>query len=340
MSKTKSLFKDVVIQLSLVYMGVLALVCIVFSLAIYNFASHEIDDGLRRQVVGFRGAFGRPMIDEQATEDLRKSQSTIAHGNLQTKLFLTNIVVISLGSGVSYWFAKKTLGPIEENVHNQERFTADASHELRTPLAAMKSEVEVGLRDKNLTLDDARAILKSNLEEVDKMHGMINQLLHLARSGELADKNVVDLKPFFKSIASSFGSAAHITVSTKVPTEKIRVHDSIVEHVMRILIDNALKYGGEGVKVTLSAHIVKHMLIVEVNVTGPGIGAEEQDKIFERFYRIDTSRTKQGTSHGHGLGLAIARQLTEKAGGCITLRSELKKGTTFTLRLPCDTMGS
>ncbi len=340
MKKTLT-FNEAVTRLTLLYMGILAVVCVVFSGAIYQFASNEIDDGLRRQVVGFRGMFGRVMVDDQATEQLRLEQATIAHANLRTKLFLTNMAVIGVGSGLCYWFAKKTLEPLEENVKNQERFTADASHELRTPLAVMRSEIEVSLRDKNLTIDEARSILESNLEEIGNLNDMVNQLLHLARSGELGEKTVIIPRELARQVVQSFAPKVgdrKLTVTKSASTQKIEVHDSVVEHVLRILIDNAIKYAGDTAQIVVDARLDRRQLVVQVSDNGPGVAPDAKEKIFERFYRADSSRTKQGIATGHGLGLSIARQLVAKAGGTLNVDSTEGKGATFTLKVPCVTI--
>ena len=330
-------FNDAVLRLTVLYVWCIAVVCMIFSIALYSSASQEIDNGLRRQVVGFRGLYGRTFVDERATEIQRELQSDIAHRNLRGRLVFTNIVVIALSSGVSFWFARRTLAPLAENLKRQERFTADASHELRTPLAVMQSEIEVALRGKELDPEDARAVLQSNLEEIHRLSTMVSQLLSLARSGELAEMTEVQPRALVQSICDSAEKShphAQLILVGKFP-KKIQTYSSVVDHVVRSLVDNALKYGGDAVLVSINARIVDGQLSVNVSDNGPGISAHDQAHIFERFYRVDKSRTKHQEQHSHGLGLAIAHQLAQKSGGSLSVQSTLGKGSTFCLRVPC-----
>ena len=180
------MFRSAYRTLTLLYVAVVMLISIIFSGAFYRVASNEINRGLGRQTrfiqdMPITGGF---VFHVQDLEDNRIAQLQDSSQRLRDNLILFNLLILAAASAVSYAFAKHTLKPIEEMVEAQNRFTADASHELRTPLTALRTEIEVNLRDKKLSLAQSKKLLQSNLEEIDRLESLSSALLKLARYRE------------------------------------------------------------------------------------------------------------------------------------------------------------
>lgn len=331
------LFSKAVVRLTALYVTVLALVCVVFSGYLYNAASVEIDRNSHRQIAGFQNMFGQFEIDPLQSERMRAEESSESKRHLRVNLVLVNMLVIGGGAIMCYFFAKKTLEPIEESVKAQERFTSDASHELRTPLASMKTEIEVALRDSKLSIQESRELLQSNLEEVNNLHVMTENLLSLARHQEVGEMKMTDIGKLLKSIAKKHESGfkkASMKLVVVPGTQKLMTNADALGQVVTILIDNALKYAGTGSKVIIGAHKEDDYLVVVVSDNGKGISEQQMSQIFKRFYKADASRTSSGT-FGHGLGLSIAKQLCAALKGDISVsKGPDDIGVEFRVRLP------
>ena len=331
------IFTTAVSRMTLIYVALLSAVCIIFSSFIYTTASSEIDRTSRRQVSGFRTGFGSFIINENDSEQLRQAEAAEAKRHLRVTLFLVNSIVIGGGAFVCYFLAKRTLQPIEESVNAQERFTSDASHELRTPLASMKTEIEVALRDKNLTKDDALQLLESNLEEVNALHLITENLLHLARHKELMETKQIDMPKLIKSIEKKYNQKlkiADMKFEIDNKTTKLISNQGVIQQLITILLDNAIKHAGKGTKVILKIHKKGSNLHINVIDSGVGLNDEALEKIFDRFYKADESRTASRSS-GHGLGLSIAKQLVGALQGQIGVNhGPSGKGLDFYIVVP------
>jgi signal transduction histidine kinase len=241
------------------------------------------------------------------------------------------------GGVLSYWFAKRTLKPIQQSHEAQRRFTADASHELRTPITAMRTEIEVALRDKKLTIDASKNLLKSNLEELSKLNSLIEALLRLARLGEEdLEWDVINIQDFVVPAVDRVKTLANkkdIRLIVSEADGKVNGDKGALVELLVTILDNAIKYTPEGKSVKLNVISSDKQRVVEVTDEGPGIDPIEQSKIFERFYRSDNSSNKDKVD-GYGLGLSIARQIAELHSASLTVQSEVGKGATFRLVLP------
>ncbi len=218
------------------------------------------------------------------------------------------------------------------------QFSSDASHELRTPLTVMKGETELALRRPREAADYA-VVLESNLEEIDRMTRIVDELLFLSRAdmGEVKMEHLpVRLESLLEDIhrqASLLGQERDIQVTLGTVKPAVVLGDELrLRELLLNLVDNAVKYSRPGGKVDISLTIKAGHASVEVNDQGIGISQEEQARIFDRFYRTDDARahTKKGT----GLGLAICAWIAESHQGRIEVRSEIDKGSTFTVHLP------
>lgn len=234
---------------------------------------------------------------------------------------------------MSYWFAGRTLRPIQEAHEAQARFTADASHELRTPLANMRLENEVFLRQKHFNEEEAREQLASNLEEVQRLERLSGNLLALHQYGQSAlVRNPINVTPVIEGAVNPLQATATAKgVKIDLQIEEARImghHDSLVQ-LLDIMLDNALKYGARGGEVVVLGRKKGFQYVLSVKDRGPGIAASDLPHIFDRLYRGDKARS--GKVSGYGLGLALAKEIAEANGATLTARNNPEGGACFEL---------
>lgn len=232
----------------------------------------------------------------------------------------------------------RMLSRLEEAFERLRRFTADASHELRTPLAAIQSVGEVALQE-DLDAAAYRDRIGSMLEEVSRLSRLVDSLLTLTRAdagaldirrkeidaARLVAQAVEDMRPLAEE------KRQNLTVSAEGPV-LVRADEATLRLALVNLLDNAIKYTPPLGTIVAGARIRGGEVLVEVADSGPGIPIEHADRIFDRFYRVDQSRS--GQAGGAGLGLAIAKWAVEANGGRIELESREAGGSTFRLVLP------
>jgi heavy metal sensor kinase len=232
-----------------------------------------------------------------------------------------------------------TLSRLEDAFERLRRFTADASHELRTPLTAMRSVGEVALQN---TLDGGayRDVIGSMLEEVDRLTRLVESLLTLTRadSGKVQlAREKLDLGALAGDVVDQLRVLAdekqqHLTIRAPNPVHAI-ADAALVRHALSNVIHNAIKYTPNGGAITVAVNAMNSgQPTIEVRDTGPGIPAAHRDRIFDRFYRVDRSRSRE--EGGVGLGLAIARWAIEANGGRVEFTSDGVDGSSFQIVLP------
>lgn len=231
-----------------------------------------------------------------------------------------------------------TLGRLDSSFKELKRFTADASHELRTPLTALRTVGEVALRRPE---DPAalREAVQSMLEEAQRLTELTDSLLALARteSGQLP----VDAHPFrvdelAREAASSLEALAadkEQTIDIVGDAELIALGDRrLLRQALLNVLHNAIRHSPSKTPITLRATSRNGQAVIEIIDGGPGIELQYRDKIFDRFFRVDSGRSR--AEGGHGLGLAIAKASIERQGGSIEVGGEAAQGSTFRIRLP------
>lgn len=229
------------------------------------------------------------------------------------------------------------LDRIEEGVNQQRRLIADASHELRTPLAIMRTEIDVSLRGDQLP-DPARDVLTSAREEIDRMARTVDNLLTLAAvdEGKLELLTVpMDLRIAIDEAASSLRPLAvvkAVLLEAEGPHLQVQADAQRIHLALTNLIENAIRYSPAGGVVRVSSWRRPGEVGFTVADEGVGISPEDQDRLFDRFYRVDRARAR--SDGGSGLGLAISREVALAHGGTISVTSEVGKGSEFTLALP------
>lgn len=335
--KNSGMFHSATLKLTLWYLLILTGVGLMFSVVIYQIASSEIDSRLENVQQRLQNeADDRNIIfPEYDFAALRLLQAKQAETSLFTSLIYMNILFLVVGGAASYVMARRALRPIEQAHDEQSRFTSDASHELRTPLAAMKTELEVALRDPTLSKNEMKELLESNLEEVDKLSKISQTLLLLSRleHGALTTGRVAFDDIVRRTIENHNKKKPRIIYTHPDKPLYITAHYISIEELVTILTDNALKYSPASSKVRISLVRKGKKAQLKVINTGKGIQPEALPFIFERFYRADESRTG-GEKTGFGLGLSLAKKIVEVHGGDLSASSQPGKETVFTVSLP------
>jgi heavy metal sensor kinase len=229
------------------------------------------------------------------------------------------------------------LDRLERGVKDKHRLIADASHELRTPLAVMRSELDVSLWTDELP-GDARAVLESAREEVDRMSRTVDNLLTLAQ----VDEGRLELLParvdLHEAIESAvrplrpLAAAKRVRIVVDGEPYEVQADPQRIHQALTNLVENAIKFSPPDGEVRIAAWRGGEEVGVTVRDQGPGIPADAQAHVFDRFYRVDRARSRE--VGGSGLGLAICDEVAGAHGGRVWLDSEEGRGSSFTLALP------
>ncbi|EFM11139.1 integral membrane sensor signal transduction histidine kinase [Paenibacillus curdlanolyticus YK9] len=238
----------------------------------------------------------------------------------------------------SRYFANRSIAPVKEAFYKQKQFIADASHELKTPLAVINTNADVLLANSEDTISSQSKWLHRIQSETERMKTLTNDLLYLT---EMDDSRASMLFSNFN--ASESVESVILTMEAVVferdlslqyqiePDLTVRGNSEQIKQVVMILLDNAIKYANAAGTISVTLKKRHHDIMLTVTNTGEGIAPEHLDRIFDRFYRADPSRSrKQG---GYGLGLAIAKSIVEQHKGKITAKSTPKESTSFTVQL-------
>lgn len=239
---------------------------------------------------------------------------------------------------ISRYFANRSIKPIKEAFDRQKQFIGDASHELKTPLSVINTNVDVLLANKEESIESQSKWLNYIKSEVERMSKLTNDLLYLTQMDYSETKmifsnfNISDAVENVILTMEAVSFENNITLDSSIePDIMVNGNSEQIKQVVMILLDNALKYTDEGGKVSVKLKRTGSNISLTVSNTGQGIPQEHVDKIFDRFYRIDKSRSRK--SGGYGLGLAIAKAIVEEHGGRISVKSIQNESTTFTIEL-------
>lgn len=230
------------------------------------------------------------------------------------------------------------LDRLERGVEEKHRLIADASHELRTPLAAMRSELDVSLRNDDLSAD-AREVLESTREEVDRMSRTVDNLLTLARVDEGRLELLKTRVNLHEGIEAAVRPLRPLADAKRLRLEvnggsawEVEADPQRLHQALTSMIENAIKFVQPGGEVEITAWGDDDEIGVTVKDNGPGIPADARQHVFDRFYRADPARGRE--FGGSGLGLAICREVASAHGGRLWVESEEGKGSAFSLALP------
>jgi two-component system, OmpR family, sensor histidine kinase CiaH len=266
------------------------------------------------------------------------SQQSILKNLIYTFLAVAFVTLIAIFF-ISRFFANKSIKPIKEAFDKQKQFIADASHELRTPLAVINTNVDVLLSNSDDSIKSQSKWLSYIKSEVERMTKLTSDLLYLTQM-EYSDVKMIysnfNLSETVENVvltmeAVIFENNASLNYDIE-PNLMIQGNSEQLKQVVMILLDNALKYTDLPGTINLVLKKECDNLLLSVTNSGKGIPAELLDKVFDRFYRVDKSRSRN--SGGHGLGLSIAKAIVSQHGGKIWANSVLNKSTSFNIEFP------
>jgi len=255
------------------------------------------------------------------------------------------LLALIIATIVGHILSGKAMVPLKAAYEKQRQFAADASHELRTPLAVVMASAELLQNDPSIKSPFLKQVVEDVHDEVKKMTKLVGDLLVVARS----DNKALKLKPSKFDLGAVAAQTARLMqplaeqknieiIAENLPKTMIHADEQKIRQLVLILVDNAVKYTPDGGKVTLEFRKAeKGKVCLAVSDTGIGIAPEDQEKVFDRFYRVDKARSRE--MGGNGLGLAIAQEIVELHQGTIAIDSVLGQGTTFTITLKTKIKG-
>ena len=262
---------------------------------------------------------------------------------LAQTLGAAGFLLLLMSGGIGYFAAGRALVPIRRSFEAQRRFVADASHELRTPLSVIQASLDVVEKEETGRMSLLSQQIISDLKlEVRRMGRLTGDLLTLARTdaeGMELRRDTIDLQELLRRAKRTLQAQAdsqQVAIElASVDSLPVRVDPDRIFQLILLLLDNAVKYTPPGGTVYLAAARPtgeKSKVLMTVADSGPGVPAGEQEKIFERFYRLDSARSRE--AGGAGLGLAIAREIVQAHGGTIEVLDAPTGGSVFRVVLP------
>ena len=259
---------------------------------------------------------------------------------IQAILIIGFPLVLGLVVVSSWWLSGLAMQPIYQSYQQQQQFTANAAHELRSPLASLLATIEAILRIPPSQPQELTKMLQTLERQGRRLSHLITDLLLLTSLEAKSSSNpfqscclndlVSDLIEEFSELAT----IADIDLIEQIPDEPIYIlgDESQLYRLVSNLIANAIQYTSSGGQVVVSLTTKERTALISIKDTGIGITTEEQSRIFERFYRVDSDRARK--TGGTGLGLAIAQAITHHHQGHLTVKSQLGTGSLFTIYLP------
>lgn len=348
-----NLFHSARLKLTAFYFAVIVVLCLILTFGIRAFTNYELSRGdvaqrsaVHRLLQRWYSEDDNPDTDSDSTvmppgddrffANAQEQQANKTRERLNHDFLVMDMVLLAGGAVVSYWYAGRTLRPIEEAHEQQKRFTSDASHELRTPLTSIKLENEVFLRQKHFTETDARELIGSNLEEVERLERLATNLLSLSQYEKgVADRKPVDVRKVVEDALvrtrHRLPRDAHPHFTVKIAPATVQAdHESLVE-LLNILLDNAIKYGPKDGEIVVAGERRGDDYVLAVRDHGPGIPEDDLPHIFERMYRGDKARSSRVA--GHGIGLSLAEQIAKANGARIEASNHPQGGAMFIVTL-------
>ena len=236
------------------------------------------------------------------------------------------------------------LDRLDRSFERQRRFISDASHELRTPVSILRGEAEVALSQLSRSPEEYRESLAVLHAEAQRLARIVEDLFTLTRAdaGEYrlaqSDFYLDELAGDCVRATRALAQAKNIALAAVTPEEMpVHADEDLLRRMILNLLDNAIKYTPAGGNVSVTCGSVPDGYELSVTDSGPGIPAEMQSRVFERFFRADRARSRTGADGGAGLGLSIARWIAEAHLGRIELVRSDATGSKFTVRIPAPT---
>ena len=330
------MFHSARFKLTAWYLIIIMIISISFSAVIYRVSLNEVQRFDRLQRVRIEHDFGMPgpgttlVIDNSLLEDIQR--------RIILNLVTINVGILAISGVTSYFLAGMTLKPIKEMMDEQNRFISDASHEIGTPLTSLKTAMEVYLREKKPSLNEASTLVKESITEVNKLQELSGSLLQLAQYHKPDNHTkieIVSIKEIIEETVrklSPLSSKKEIKIRTKTEDNNFPGNKYSLTELLVILLDNAIKYSPKETTIEIESRKSDGQIIISVKDSGIGIDEKDIPHIFERFYRVDDARSRE--AGGTGLGLAIARHIVDAHSGRIWVESAIGQGSRFHFSVP------
>lgn len=305
------------------YLIIIMMVSLTFSGVIYRAASFELE----RFAAAQRNRFERRVVDF----DLELIAET--KQRILSSLLVINLGILIFAGVLGYYLSGKTLMPIKEMMDEQYRFVSDASHELKTPITAIKTTLEVAIRDKEMEITEAKNTLVTSLDEVNRLQNLAEGLLELTQNKSMVLTTLTNLEEVIDASIKTIkpiASKKNITIQAKTPKILVMLNELDMTRAIVAILDNAIKYSEPKGKIEIIATVMNKFIQIKIIDHGSGIAKKALPFLFDRFYRSDPARSESG----YGLGLAIAKQIITEQNGKIGVESKIKNGTTITINLP------
>lgn len=322
-------YRQVHCRLTLIFsLAILILILIYTSLITvsHNMGRRRFQDNITAQLPP------PPQIPENTTLIINKNFRTFEE-NTKKNLWAFNLLIWMSGSILGYFLTGYLLAPAQEKTREQAEFISNASHELKTPITTIKAELSLLKQEKNK--QTIKNSLKVISDENNNLQNLINNLLAFNSSNNQT-LDEFSLNELVNGLATKFQKNWHnkkLQFVVTCPANLIILNNqNKISEILNLLLDNAGKYATTNTKVKIIAKQEKRSYQIQICNTGIGISKNEQEKIFNRFYRITDRRVQAQT--GSGLGLSIAKKLTAEINGELTLISGLPEKTIFQLRIP------
>ncbi len=286
-------------------------------------------------IIGILGGLFISKNSLKPIDDITKTAQIISTGDLSQRLEMPDT-----GDEVSRLAQTfdRMIDKLDESFEKEKRFTANASHELRTPVSVIMAASEDALNGEH-SVKDYQDALTTILSESKKMRGMISKLLMLSKGDEASLKYAfenIDLGLLIEGVVEEmleYAKQKNILISYGYKEDvMIKADQTLIIRLVMNLLDNAIKYSNENSQIEVFLNKKKDCAEIVVKDCGIGIPTQELDKIFNRFYRVDKSRSGEGI----GLGLPLVKHIVDIHKGSISVKSELSVGTKFTVRLPFE----
>lgn len=283
-------------------------------------------------------------------EETQFEQPEIPHDELSLHEFQEHLIdillivdasVLVIAALASYIFARRTLKPIEELYAEQEQFVADVAHELRTPLAVFKAGSQ-SILNKDRAVLEYKEFISELEEETDRLTRLSNDLLYVLKnktktSHSFSTINFTNLVQKQINFFEEYATQKQVTLSLNAPTPALTHGDEdSLTRLVQNLLKNAIDYNKADGKVIVTLTTEANKVKLVIKDTGIGIAEENLTRVFNRFYKTDTSRTHSGT----GLGLSIVEGIVKMHKGDVALKSTLGEGTVITVTLPAPHFSS
>lgn len=258
-------------------------------------------------------------IDQDSISDIRLNEDTV-------KEFRQLSVSVNL-----------MLDRLSESFATQRQFSGNAAHELRTPLAIMQTKLELYAAEHKNMEGDTAELVRSQAEQLDRLSRLVHTLLEMSNLSSVPRSERIELAPLVEEIITDLTPLAcqnDITMEQDCDNVVITGSDALIYRLVFNLIENAVKYNRRGGSVSVSVHKENNVVVVRVSDTGCGIPEEYRESIFQPFFRVDKSRSRQ--MGGVGLGLALVHEIAVLHGGSVRTEPGNKVGTVFIVTLPAE----